>query len=131
MIRPLFVTLLVATIGCSPDPKPQSEPLSPNPGSLVRSYRDAPRSANGAWTGQRVRIQLDPGTYTIGPGAIYFHSGTTDVPPCMVFECVNPPANSSAVCEIVGRCEGMVRDGIRRGPGIDFYLRVTGCTAGR
>lgn len=106
-----------------------------SPSSLVRLYRDTPGIARDTYTGRRVRVRLPAKGYlVVGDGVGYkgvgWFTGYADTPPVVLFLC-DPPPDNSAPIEVVGVCAGRVEDGVRRGPGIDWQVRVTGCSLTR
>lgn len=101
-----------------------------SPAAIVRVYRDTPELAKTAYTGATIRVRIEPSNYALAPRQIHWHqTGFTDAPPVIVFECRELPADSASEIEITGVCRGRVEDGKRRGPGIDWYVRVVDCQA--
>lgn len=127
--------LLAATChpGCSCTPPKPPPPVDVSAASLVRLYRDTPHIANSSYTGLRIRVRLEPKTYKVNPdglgwpAGVGWFAGFADTPPVIVFHCA-PPADNTKALEVVGVCNGMTRDGVRRAPGINWCLDVADCS---
>lgn len=98
--------------------------------SLVRTYRDSRQLADDTWLNRPVRCTVPAGTYTVTDRTLCYQTGMANTAPCIVFEFDTPPPTTGDIV-IVGTCRGIIRDGHRRGQGVDFCVRVSDCSTAR
>lgn len=93
---------------------------------LANIYRKNPNDRT--FMGKLVQCQLEPGTYRIEGETVHCLWMQTEEACCVCFECVTPmPEGTDRRIVVTGRCSGTVRDGIKRTPTQDWYVRVEGC----
>lgn len=132
MIRPLSLSLVAAVclaLGCGPGTP--SKPTPPEVSvvaleSLAAVYRRNP--ADRTYKDRVVQVHLDAQAYRISPGRIDAYRINTGQPGAIVFEVAFTPADNRSPLVVTGTVRGIVRDGIVREPGVDYYVRVEGCT---
>lgn len=125
----LTICLCLFLCGCNTQPRPP-ETVSVSPVSLVRTYRDSPRLADDTWLNRPIRCSIPANTYTIRDRVLCYQTGMPGASPCIMFEFDSPPQSTGDVL-VCGVCRGMIRDGQRRGVGVDFCVHVTGCSITR
>lgn len=122
-----FAAMTLTPAACAPNPPPPAEaPTDVGARSLVRIYQDTPGSAAGTYTGRRIRVRFEAGQLKAADGGLGWFTGFDRTPPVILFLCdrqTDPPGT----VEVVGVCRGLVHDGFRRGPGIDWHILVTDC----
>lgn len=116
--------VVFTTAGCSPPSSTSVVPAS----RLVNGYLDTPDLAHRTWTGRTVTVTLAAGNYSVTPDAVHWFTGFENTPPVIVFECERPPRDNTQTIRITGVCRGSFRDGKRRSPEIDFFVKVADCT---
>lgn len=124
----LFCLVAAVCLGCgngTPTTR-AAEPTLISPAHLVRVYRDNPKDRT--FTDRLIQCHLDPRTYRLGSGRIEAHYVNDGKPGAMVFEVAVTLAENTSHLVITGTCRGPVKDGIVREPGVDYYIRVEGCT---
>ena len=79
------------------------------------------------WSGQVVRVRLVRGSYTTSGTSVVWRGGRDTDAPDLVFVCdsLSPPTGGTVF--VRGVVKGRVRDGLHRGTGADWYVRVEGC----
>lgn len=129
----LLTVSLVGCGGCGSDNTVVEPVYDVSPTNLVRLYRDSPQLADATYTGRKIRVRFGAKQYRVVAGAIGhppvglgWFTGFVDVPPVLVFRCI-PPSDDTQPIEVVGVCRGLIHDGIRRGSGIEFHIRVEDC----
>lgn len=115
-----------ALLGCSPTPPKPATPARVSWVQIVHDYRDFPDRADAAYRGREVQVHLPATDYRVLPGRVEAFFALPGKPGALVFEC-SPPTGPRPTLLISGTCKGMVRDGIERANGIQFFVLVTDC----
>lgn len=116
---------LVLVLGCEQVPPASGPPIVRAP-DLARSYRDTPRAADDAYSGQVVLVPL---THYVRRGEeLHWHLADAQVPAVVVLV-GEFPAHLPATVWVKGTCRGRVHDGHpREFTGYDFHVVLTDCS---
>lgn len=115
--------------GCGPgSPTPYAPPSyqQVSIGELAATYRANP--ADRIYIGVGIKCRLPPRSYRLVGTLIEAHFANPGRPGEVAFLCPAPPADDSKELVISGVCRGIVRDGIVREPGVDYYVLVDSCS---
>ena len=128
MIRPfLFATVGLVLLGCGPGSPTRAREISDVLASeLAAVYRQSWKDST--YLDCRVRVRIEANQYKLVGDRIETHFVTDGKPGCVYFFCDSLPQNASRQLIVTGTCRGIVRDGIIREPGVDYYVKVDGCS---
>lgn len=130
--RPLFMLLCVLALSCQPKPPPEPNQNRPRVWNIgARDLHTAYLDGSGRWTGQTVRIRLEPGNYEVAPGCVRWHDRRPSDAPAVVFAVRNCPTDNRDSLTIVGVVRGPVTDFATRPSGAGWYVRVDDCVCER
>lgn len=121
--RAIAIPLLC--LGCgpgSPTAAPVPEVYSISPGQLAAIHRHNPKDRT--WHGQYVECRLAAKSYVCRPDRIEAHCVNVGKSGCVHFFTPFPPPDTAHEITAVGVCRGIVRDGIIREPGVDYFVHV-------
>jgi len=120
--RAIIIPLLC--LGCgpgSPTIPAAPEVYTISPAQLASVHRHNPRDRT--WQGQYVQCRLAAKSYTVRHDRIEAHC-VNATSGCVHFTTPFPPPDTASEITVTGVCRGIVRDGIHREPGVDFYVHV-------
>lgn len=126
-MRVIALSVLCFVLGCGPSK--ELAPLAKQVGwnTLVNEYRDHREAADREYLNQPIQVYLPARTYKLGKDRIEARFGLPGMPGALVFEC-HPPVTDRFPLLVTGICRGTVRDGIERANGIDWFIRIEGCS---
>lgn len=144
MIRYLVMGMVgIGTLGCSGGSSPSaqqgrgnSEVYSVSLTTLYGVYRANPNSP--MYLDKTVRIYVPARSYRGIPGAVGVleaYSVMEGMPGCVRFEFTDPRFLTTDILTrqdaitIIGTVRGIVRDGLKRTASVDYYIRVSDCSA--
>ncbi len=118
MLRPLAALCALWFVSCGPAPTDPARVWDVSPASLYHAYRDG----SDRWSGQRVRVALAAGEYTVSPSETRWHAGRDTSSPDIVFH-GPPPQDAGRNLFVHGTVRGKVRSDSPRG----YYIAVDDC----
>lgn len=125
----MVISLNCLATGCGrTEPTHQVEPRvhRVSVGELVRVYRNFPNSHRYTGLTIQVYVPVDP-SRKFEKGYVDAFKVLESRQGCIRFKTQTELLDPKADLVITGLCKGMVRDGVYRSPGVDWYIMVEDC----